>query len=211
MISLRQIKEQAEEPFEKDLKIPNPSNRRKRRIKTFKDANLYSQYVQEILDMRCWQAEKMGFPCLELDEIVQAIMGEKHSHVKKGSRQSIEWIYNHHSNTVLSGEDCNWTGSCTQWYKSKPVPWYTLREEDKWRVQQGKLNSLKSGIPYEAAEKLVQLRELKLFNAFSIIAPMDAWQSKRETSGCVLIGEMWVIPIGENKSGDEVNFFITSW
>jgi hypothetical protein len=194
------------------LVIPEPSADWKRRLEALEEASLVQQRSALVFEMRCWQAKELGFRQILVSDAVKMIFGEPHTEEAEGAeRQNHEWMYRHDSDTVLEGEDCNWGGKPTQYVRIvKKGLWYLppFAQVETWRCQFGKLDYLKREIPYGIVLRINELKKLKLFNAFQVLAPMEAWIRKTDIDPIVM-ASVW--EFGDNKVAQAAHFFIARW
>lgn len=218
--TLEEVKEKGEKVWVEGqrLEIPDPGIRWKDKLEALQESKLQQQYERCLFEMRCKQAEMMGFQSFTVAELVEILMGEKHTHTKDaGDRQTYEWFYNHHTGTILCGKDCNWGG--------KPEDFYLLRKEsawylppfcktEVWRCRFGKPDYLERQIPYGVVLRINELKDIKMFNAFNILAPIEAWKHQTDIDP-IVVGSVWEIPQnkegGHNSAGDTQHFFIAQW
>jgi len=208
----------SEENGEK-LSLPEPSPHWQRKIEALEEASLWRQRQAAIFDMRCEQADTMGFQKLTSDEMVVMIMGEEHTHDEEGQRQSYEWFYNHHTDKTET-TDCKWGGSVEDFIKmEKKNRWFLspFSETEKWRCRFGKLDHLKQEIPYGVVLKMQELKKLNLFNVFNILAPIEAWERETDIDP-IVVATIWEITDKENESPEKLNaagqvahYFLAQW
>lgn len=219
MLILDELKAASDAVFEADeLKIPEPSIRWKDCLDELEKQELQQQYERCLFDMRVEQAKMMGFPAITSAEAVEMLMGEPHTNEEeKASRQNHEWFYNHHTGKLLMGSECNWGGEPTDFYMfRKEGPWWVppFAKREVWRCRWGKLDYLERKIPYGVLLRINELKELKMFNAFSVVAPIEAWQHQTDIDP-VVVGSIWELPKNEegrfSKAGDTQHFFIAQW
>jgi hypothetical protein len=84
-----------------------------------------------------------------------------------------------------------------------------------WSVQFGKLNYLKRDIPYGVVLRINECKELKLFNVFQVLAPMEAWEKKTDIDP-IVVASIWEMPpkIDEKSgrtAGQVAHFFLAQW
>lgn len=208
--------------FEGELKVPEPSQDWKRKLEVLEQASLVRQKGALLFDLRCWQAEQLGFKRMTIVQMVEALMGQPHTDIGAGTeRQHHEWYYNHHTDVTLAGKDCNWGDIPTQYFRmEKKNTWYLppYNKQEAWRCQFGKLDYIKRQIPYGVLLRIEELKKMKLFNAFNILAPMEAWTSKIEIDP-IVVASIWEIttkdptadPKKYDSSGQDAHFFIAQW
>ena len=149
-----EIKETTELVFEKEnLTIPEPNHHWKRKLEALEEAHLHQQRRDCLFDMRCEQAEMLGFEAIESSKMIEMLMGESHNTVKEdvGERQNHEFFYNHITGITLEGDKCNWGSKPIQFsLQEKKFQWHIppFGMIEKWRCQFGKLDHLKREIPY---------------------------------------------------------------
>ena len=218
MMTLTKIKQTTDKVFENEnLTLPEPNHHWKRKLEALEEACLEKQHRSCLFEMRCEQAETLGFKAIDTEEMVEMIMGEKHTHDKEvGKRQNHEFFYNHITGTTLAGNDCNWGAIPTQMYHMyKKNPWYMapFSFSEKWRCQFGKLDYLKREIPYGVVLRINEVKKLNLFNVFNIMAPMEAWERKTDIDP-IVVGTIWSIKDKNGKANhaDQVqHFFLAQW
>jgi hypothetical protein len=197
-----------------DMKVPEPSADWKRKLEALEEATLPTHRAKLLLDLRTWQAAAIGFRQVTTEQCVEMLMGEPHTHVYETSiKHRLEWAYCHHDDTIEQGEECEWSNNCTQYAKMEKRGFWHLppfSKKEVWRCQKGMFNYLRREIPYGVVLRLIECKKLKLFNAFQVIAPMDAWLTDAEIDP-IIVGEIWEKPIGQHTSGRENYFFIAQW
>lgn len=213
---LADLKAKSDKAFE-TLVIPEPAILWKDKLDALKTQNLQQQYERCLMDMRIEQVKMMGFQPITVDESVEILMGEKHTHrIETKDRHVYEWVYNHHNDQIITGRDCSWGSLATDYFLAKKIkPWYLppFCTKEIWRCRFGKIDYLERDIPYGVILRINELKELKIFNCFSIVAPIEAWQHKTDIDPIVL-GFIWEMPVTGNeysKAGDTQAFFIAQW
>lgn len=197
-----------------DLSVPVPPPLWKDKMDAFEASNLTSQRTSLIFDMRCWQAAEMGFRRIESGEMVQMLMGESHTAtITSDSRQTYEWIYNHHDDKVQS--ESNWGGKPEIFQRiDRQGFWYMPPFANKiiWQCQFGKLNYLKRTIPYGVVLRIEECKKTKLFNAFNVLAPLEAWERKTDIDP-IVVASVWEIVETEKSTsaGQVAHFFVAQW
>ena len=199
------------------LEIPEPPVEWKRKIKTFEKTNLSNQHEAAIFDMRCWQANKLGFVEYSLSEFVEMLMGVKHTEIKEsGTRHNHEWVFFHNSGKILIGDDCNW-GSDIDHYirKVKKNPWFLppFWKQIVWDCVFGCIDYVRFGMPVELALRIERLRELQLFNCFSVVGPHCAFSSVGgECDALIVTADIWELPGSEpSKAGKIKRYYLGRW
>jgi hypothetical protein len=212
-LTLEQCVNETEPIFENELTIPEAPVKFKDQIDSLDEANLPRQKSACIYAMRRWQAEKMGFKEFTVAELVEMLMGEPHNNKKDGEKHNIEWVYEHHNDKV-----------CTSWHRTAMIYyrvekkgfWYLppFAKQVKWEVQHGSLDYLKREIPYGVVLKINELKKLKFFNSFSIVAPMEAWWKQKDIDP-IVIAHLYQIPPDDkgeySNAGELTNHFIAKW
>lgn len=203
-----------------ELKVSEPSKHWERKIKALKEANLDNQRAAAIFDMRCEQVTSMGFKQIDTSEMVEMLMGSPHTETEDGKeRHNHEYVYFHDTDKELVGKDCNWGGEPTIFIRKEKVnAWYMppFKEQEVWRCQFGKLDYLKREIPYPVVLQINELKKLKVFNCFNVLAPMEAWERKTDIDP-IVVATVWEIPPNEkkdespNKAGQAAHFFLAQW
>ena len=206
--------------FERGLEVPQPSLTWQRRLEALEAAHLERQRTAAIFDMRCEQAAQIGFRRMTSAELVETLMGEPHTDQKERSdlpRQNHEYFFHHYTGETLTGDKCNWGGSCTDFYRmEKQGLWYLppFAKVEKWRVRWGKLDYLKRVIPYGVILRINELKPLRLFNVFSVLAPIEAWERDTDIDP-VVVAAIWEIPPVESgqpgTAGQAAHFFLAQW
>lgn len=218
-MTLTEIKETTDKIFEDKLVVPKPSVHWQRKLDALEEANLEQQYRSCLFDMRCEQATKMGFEPLDTEEMVEMLMGEKHTHDQDEvgeERQTHEFFYNHITGITLIGDKCNWGSKPHQFYRrEKQNAWYLppFSKFETWRCQFGKLDYLKREIPYGVVLRINEIKTLNLFNVFNVMAPMEAWERKTDIDP-IVVASIWSIKDenGRPMSADQVqHFFLAQW
>ena len=221
MLTLEDVKKFTTQVFEddnglKEMVIPEPSVLWKDKLEALKQGNLVRQRESAIFEMRCWQAEQMGFQKLELSEMVQMLMGEAHTKDFDGpNRQNHEWAYDHHNDCLL-GKDWGAKPTIFQNWRRKNA-WYLppFTNQLIWECQFGQLDYLKCEIPHGVVLRINECKALKLFNAFYVIAPQEAWTRKSDIDP-IVVASIWELPTHpehntNRNAGQRAYFFIAQW
>src|SRR5690348_15923768 len=109
MLTLEAVKKFTDDVFNNKMVLPEPEILWKDKIEALKEASLGNHKTSCIFDMRNWQAQKLGFQRLHSTELVEMLMGEKHSKQTQGTaRQKYEYVYNHHTDSLEIDE--GWEG-----------------------------------------------------------------------------------------------------
>lgn len=225
MLTLQELDVSSNELLDKMLakQVPAPevSIQWQRRLEALQLNHLWKQYQIALFDMRCEQAEQLGFAKMSSEVLVETLMGQPPNEtVAVGERHRHEWVYNHHTDVVLAGADCTWGGQATEFVlygierKGRLIK--TRHRKEIWRCRFDKLNYLAQPIPYGVALKLLELKEMKLFNAFNVLAPVEAWESKTDIDP-ILVGSIWQVTSTNDKqdeyktAGLVSHFFVAKW
>jgi len=216
-MTLQEVKEKTEKVFDVDeLKIPEPAIHWKDRLESLDESKLTNHHCNLIFDMRVEQVETMGFVQMDSDELVDILMGSPHNELEDDhlNRQNHEWAYNHHTDEVY-----------VETWGSKPTDFYLLEKKNSWwlppfgkkeiwRCRFGKLDHLKRDIPFGVVLRINELKDLKIFNAFSVLAPIEAWERKTDIDP-IVVATIWEMPFGKdgkcNDAGEVKHFFIAQW
>lgn len=164
--------------------VPEPPPDMKTRLDILENAGLESQRLMALFEMRCWQADKMGFAKVEAQDIAMALFGEPYTKQiaeekdpNKQKNMKFEYSFNH-----FTGNE-NWGRQMEGWKYERYVEqrrWYLppfSRNVLKWRMVGGPMDYLKIQIPYGVVLRTQELRKLKLFNCFMVFAPEEAFSS----------------------------------
>jgi hypothetical protein len=204
--------------FEKELKVPEPPVIWKDKLAALEEAKLDKQKDALLFDMRCWQADEMGFQRMDSGELVKMLMGESHTEAfDSPDRQIYEWVYVHHNDSI--DKDSGWGGKPTRFVRVDNKGFWYLPPFAKiklWECQFGKLDYLKREIPYGVVLVINETKKLKLFNVFHAIAPMEAWEKKTDIDP-IVVASIWELPEylkseqGARKAGQVAHYFIAKW
>jgi hypothetical protein len=213
MLTLEQTVVETASIFEKELVIPIAPIKFKDQIEALEQSNLPRQRSACIHDMRRWQAKEMGFKELTDASMIEMLMGESHTDHKNGDKHKIEWLYNHHTGNVGT----TWTSVATIYYRQERAgAWHLppFAKQIKWEVQDGKLDYLKREIPYGVILKINELKNLKIFNSFGVMAPKDAWFTQKEIDP-IVYGLIYQLPPDDENNhtavGSISQYFIAKW
>ncbi len=139
-------------------------------------------------------------------EQAKTLMGEPSTHTRTDkTRQNHEYVYFHHTDTVSKGNACTWGNKSEVYYrKVKTGMWFIppFSPQEQWACMHGKLDYLRPAIPYGVVLRLNELKKLKLFNSFSVIAPVEAFKNETDLDPIVL-GEIWTLS-GTNSTGNRI-------
>jgi hypothetical protein len=175
------------------------------RIKTYRDAGLVKQASQQEYLARCEQAQALGFIKITMPEIVNILRPEYRggspyeiSGQDRGHRSRLEYFLAR--NGLSCSDDVYW--NFADWH-----PGGTWFQWDALRVRTGPLDSLKMPIPYGVVLRVQELKALKLFNLFSVHAPIELFRNsevRRDNDPVVTAS----ICDPEHK---ETLFFVAKW
>lgn len=199
--------------------VPEPSLHWKRKIEALEEASLMKQRAAAIFDMRCEQAATMGFQRITSTDMITMLMGEESTDnfEADAGRQTHEWFYNHHTGVTLEGSKCTWGGKPQDYVRkirsSLKWHWPPFGKEEVWRCRFGKLDYLKREIPYGVILRIQELKKLNLFNAFNVIAPIEAWERETDIDP-IVVAAIWELPPtndGSGTAGQVAHFFLAQW
>lgn len=193
----------------------------KDRIEAYEQAGLKRQVSLAKLRQRQEIADKMGFEKVTLPEMAQMLMGDEPTKIK--SAESV-----HHPEYFLGQENepekpVEPAGSFLEamlagrQFVSRPhiIPKVLSfkGEGRKWKLQFGALNFLKAEIPYGVVLRLQEIKELALFDCFSVMAPEELWvQLPPKPIDPIVVASMYV---GNNNQHDPTDlaahYFIAQW
>jgi hypothetical protein len=198
-----------------ELKVPEPSHDWKRKLEALEEAKLTSHRSALLFDMRCWQAKQMGFQQIDSNQMVKMLMGDAATDQSSGAeRQTYEWMYNHHTDQEHAPSD--WGGNATVFERKERAGfWYMppFSKITKWSCSFGKVNYLKRELPYGVVLRMNEVRKLKLFNCFNVLAPKEAWERKTDIDP-ILVATIWEITKekeGHSTAGQVAHFFLAQW
>lgn len=218
-VLLREVKESTEKVFtsvEEGLSLPAPAQIYKDRLEAYSEACLEKQKASLLFEMRCDQAQRMGFQRLKAEQMVEMLMGQSHTKIEEGKeRHNYEYLYFHHTDEVKTKTD--WGGMPTQFVRiDKLTPWFVppFSKKEIWRLQFSKLDYLKREIPYGVVLRINEIKKLKLFNVFNCLAPMEAWERKTDIDP-IIVASIWEMPPFEAPNtataGQVAHFFLAQW
>lgn len=217
---LQEVKTVTDQVFEKLMakpELPAPSPVFREKMEAYNEACLAKQRASLIFEMRKEQAKLLGFRHLTSDQMVEMLMGDPHTETSAGAeRQNYEYVYFHHSDEVKL--KTNWGGSPEQFVrKARIAPWYVppFIKKELWKVQFGKLDYLKREIPYGVVLRINEVKKLKLFNAFNVLAPMEAWERKTDIDP-IIVASLWEMPPKDDgnpaeAAGQVAHYFLAQW
>jgi len=216
MTILTEVKERTDKIFEKGLSVvPNSDffTDYQRKVEAYKEACLEFQTEDVLFELRCKQAEELGFESYSHRELVKMLTGEyPDSGFKEGrERQVHEYFYQHYDDKELKGSDCTWGSRPIKYSKTERK---FLKKNTKWTIQVGKLNYLRKTIPYGVVLKINELKKLKLFNSFEVLAPIELWEKDIpdiDPIVCAQISSIIRRPNGRMGSDKNKNYFIAQW
>ncbi|MCK9459588.1 MAG: hypothetical protein M0R80_08115 [Proteobacteria bacterium] len=206
------------EPVQSPLVVPETW---RRKFDALRENHLWRHVQSAMFDMRCEQATKLGFAQLDSGDMVEMLMGSRAtSHSGSGDRQVFEWMYNHHTDTETSGKDCTWGGLATDFVRNEEVVTgrFLKRKTQKevWRCRFGKLNYLQRDMPYGVILRMLEIKKLKLFNAFNVCAPIEAWERRTDIDP-IVVASIFEITSEKHKedeyntAGQVAHFFVAQW
>lgn len=212
---LTEVINETDKIFTPEVKNPEPSLDWQRKIVALKEANLPNHSSAAIFDMRCEQAAKIGFKQITVADMVEMLMGEKHTDQKDAKvRQRYEWIYDHHTNKHSDNKTESWGGKPTIFIRKKRRVLFPLLKKEIWRCQFGKMDYLKRQIPYGVILRMQEVKKIGLFNCFNVLAPMEAWERATEIDP-IVAATIWELPPpddeGKERAGQVAHFFLAQW
>ena len=226
MLTLTEVKVRTDEIFDfektgqEGLVLPEPSLHWKRKLEALEEAHLTQQWRECLFDMRCEQAKMLGFERIDTDVMVEMLMGQPSTESgenEKEERQNHEWVYNHLTDKTLNGKECNWGGKPTDFFRlEKKAPWHwpPFAKIEVWRVRFGCLDYIRREIPYGVVLRMQEVKKLNLFNCFSIMAPVEAWERKTDIDP-IIVATMWSFADKDgkemNSAGTTAHFFLAQW
>ena len=182
-----------------------------RRLDVYKEAGLDYQLESVIFEMRCERAKSLGFQEVELPDLVELIMGEPSTSHRLGiEKQKYEYFYEHDVNKILTGEDCTWSNNATDYFR---VEKFRLKSRKRWTCRFGRLNYLRKTIPYGVVLKIQEVKKLKLFNNFNVVAPIECWEKDIEIIDPILTASIGLMKkTDDNKTITQSKYyFIAKW
>jgi len=198
-----------------NLELPEMGEVWRRKLEAYDDAGLLTQKEQCIMEMRCEQVKKLGFEEVTVEQCIEMIMGEPHTDIRENDRRTVcEWYYNHHIDEL--GTSSNWGGVPDVYVRKDSGEKFwkpPFVKKEIWAAKADKLNELQREIPYGVALRIAELKKAKVFNAFSVVAPMEAFKDRTEIDP-IVIGEIWEFPLENgvyNRSGKEKCFLVAQW
>lgn len=217
MLELEDLKTKTAQAFATDpFAVPEPGLAWQRRLEALEAAGLHRQRAAAIFDMRCEQADKMGMVRVSFADCAAMLMGEEPTDRGENAteaRQTLEWLFNHHTGETLAG----W-GSRPQdfWRVERRGPWHLppFARTETWRCRRGKLDYLKRDIPYGVVLRVNEIKALKLFNHFEVVAPVEAWVSATDIDPVAVACIDEFPPDGDGKyvtTGRVQPYFVAQW
>ncbi len=179
------------------------------RIKSLND-----EKSKVIYDFRRWQAKELGFPQVTMRDIVEGYMGSWSTGNHKEEKTSpYDWMYNHHTGR---NEGKRWHRAKHFWYRYESkgfFAWPPYGSKLAWGVQVVKLNDLQQEIPYGVMLKVLEVKALKIFNAFHVIEVNAPAAPVRKP---LLLGSIFELPPSNHKTkfdktGLVGHFLICDW
>ncbi len=201
-------------PLHKPMEVPKPSQTWKDRLAALKKAGLPRQESACEFEMRCWQAEQMGYEQITIAAAVERLMGAPHTNATETTtKHSYDWIINHrYERSVATATSRDHRFNVRQYWR-RPKLLRPFRN-DSWRVQLGALDELKRAIPYGVCLKMEECKQTLLFNTFYALAPMQAWRERVVVDPIILASIMELPPAVNrpiNEGGQEAFFFLAQW
>jgi hypothetical protein len=84
----------------------------------------------------------------------------------------------------------------------------------KWHIRLGKIGYVKRQMPHGLALRIHDMKQLKIFNVFSYLGPVESYEKDMHLKG-VVTGDVWELPPnaeGNHKeSGDCQRYYIGTW
>jgi len=220
VVTLAQVCQQADDGCERlsglSLEdVQQLSVQNKDELSALKEAGLTNHYADILFDLRCQTAEHFGFTRMTLRQMVELLMQsevQKEFMPRDEKRQNYQWYYDHLQNLVFEGAENNWGAI--------PTDFSGQINHKKWTCRFGKLNYLKKSIPYGVVLRMLELRKLRIFNCFNVIAPVEAWRENKIDIDPILCGTIHTIISQPNSrtgakqsfaSGTEAHFVVAQW
>ncbi len=181
------------------------------RAQAYMDANLSSHLRILSYDYRVDKAKNLGLIAHPLDKFVSILMGNPPTRISTSwGHFTYEYVYDFVKNTELDRSDL-WVPNLTflrgHWWS-----------KDHYVVQNRPMGQLLRPIPYGVVLRLQEIKELKLFNAFSVLAPREAFATQQFAHDPIVIGEMWRNETPQRNEYDslydstqQTYFFIAKW
>lgn len=189
-----------------------------RKIEAMEANGLRRQAELVKFEQRCDQAARFGFTPLQPAEMVEMLMGQPHTYVRRGEPLPLEYVYNHHTDAVEQGQNCPWERGVRIFVRQGWRGMIGGEARAVWRCCFASPDHLTITIPYGVALKMLEVKQLRLFNTFNILAPIEAWQENViEKIDPILAGAVWQITRNpDTRRGGLVpgkiqDFFIAQW
>lgn len=158
----------------------------RRRIEAFQSAGMLSHADELIFNIRCNRA-RLKFATCPLSSFVEILTGKPHTHLFESTeRQPYEWAYNHLDGKEYVSPNCTYYTDQIVFARIEKRFWDNLKEV--WRVQVDRLDAFEPKVPYGIVLKINEIKKLKLFNAFCILAPTAQYKS---LNTAMALGEIW--------------------
>jgi len=177
------------------------------KLRFFEQEKLYVQKAHLMFEARCLLAKEIGFQEVKLDDLAEIIMGEPHNKVVLDKNKHLfTWVYNHYTDQMIKEP---WATTPRNYYKIKTMglPFGISR----WHVRHDTLRHLKQKIAPSTIRVMEGVLNLKLFNVFSAIGPVDCFDSYDSESSPIILGSIWLMPYGNgkpNSSGSSRGFVL---
>jgi hypothetical protein len=185
-----------------------------RKIKALQEAHLYDQMNRVKFEARVWQAEQLGFVRLTGKEAVTMLMGKPPTFSMKELDQTHrhEYLYDHvydtdkHTSFLFSSLD---GFHPTDFYRYERRRWFPLTHKKVWTCRMGSLGALAKDIPYGVVLRVNEVKNLKLFNAFTAVAPIELWLDKpTPRTDPIVLATIYANTYNVEKAA---HFFLAQW
>lgn len=218
------VQEALEEAGDKPIALPRPLPQDDEALHVYRHAGFVNHANDQIFKIRCWQAEKMGFPPVTLEEVACQMAVDMPPclevvRIDDGQRQ-LEWYYDISADKEYRPGRHGGAKKMMQSrirrvrHTEEHLLWlFPYRQEHVvWEMWHRPVDELVAPIPLGVVLRMEEIKRAKLFSSFSVIAPAALFRrTLPDRLDPVLLGAVARSPIeGCVPSNEGVRHFVVA-